>query len=141
MSIAVGFTGTQRGMTKEQMDVLVKQLLHLTVQHQLISEAHHGLCIGADAQFHKLCFEAGIPIYGHPPSDKSKMATLEGFVELMLPQPYLVRNKNIVRGRDVVFGTPYESKEKLRSGTWSTIRFAQLDRITTIVILPDGSIL
>lgn len=135
MSISAGFTGTQKGMTLAQAVTVADCLLNLQV-----IEVHHGLCIGADAQFHYMCQKLALAIHGHPPLDESKMATLTGFEELRAPKPYLMRNKEIVNGRDMLIATPYEYEEKIRSGTWSTIRYARKELIRVILILPDGSI-
>ena len=41
------------------------------------------------------------------------------------PQPYLQRNHNIVNECDMLVAFPSTSNEVLRSGTWSTIRYAK----------------
>ena len=38
--------------------------------------------------------------------------------------PYLERNKNIVNAVDFIIAAP-DGPEKVRSGTWSTVRYAK----------------
>jgi predicted Rossmann fold nucleotide-binding protein DprA/Smf involved in DNA uptake len=56
--------------------------------------------------------------------------------EILLPLDPLVRNKVIVNISDVILATPFEDKEVMRSGTWSTIRYARKVGKTPIIILP-----
>ena len=68
----VGFTGSYLGMTKAQRPKVFKWLMTNATK---ITEAHHGDCIGADAVFHAMCAQLGIPIiYVHPPDNADKRA-------------------------------------------------------------------
>ena len=40
------------------------------------------------------------------------------------PKPYLDRNRDIVDACEVLLATP-DGPERLRSGTWSTVRYAR----------------
>jgi len=132
--ITVGFTGAQAGMTMAQRAVIHSQL-------QLVKpdEAHHGDCIGADSEFHscvKKYTDADIVI--HPPENNSKRAYCkEGLI--LSEKPYLTRNKDIVDASDVLFATP-AGAEVLRSGTWSTIRYAKKKNVPVVIIYPDGNV-
>lgn len=127
----IGFTGTQRGMTTAQMVALHDYLC------ERIGEFHHGDCVGADAQAHKIAGAIGYDIIGHPPSNPIKRAWCE-CVELKPEKPYLDRNKDIVLQTTMLIAVPSEMQEQLRSGTWSTVRYARrLDKAIT-VILPNG---
>lgn len=129
----LGFTGTQKGMTEEQQDRIADLLgkFHVT-------EAHHGDCIGADADFHAIGRYNGLWIIGHPPIKDDKRAFCD-FDEELEPKEYLDRNKDIVDAADWLVATPGGFQEEIRSGTWSTVRYA--DRIAKpyVIVLPDGS--
>ena len=121
----IGFTGSQKGMTEHQKSE-VKRIL---ASHQTdITEIHHGGCIGADAQFHKICSALGFVPIVHPASNvrPSKVAKLEPPDATYLPaKPALVRNRDIVDSSDIMIATPGQGYEVLRSGTWATIRYAE----------------
>jgi hypothetical protein len=104
-----------------------------------ITELHHGDCIGADAQANDEAEDWGIYIVIHPPINTTKRANRTGnwYHE---PLPYLVRNKNIVNNTDMLIACPGEDAEQLRSGTWSTVRYARKLGRPIKIVLPDGSI-
>lgn len=126
----VGFTGTQKGMTDLQLLEFGKLITKL-----MPSEFHHGDCIGADTQAHK-CFDGKKII--HPPFDTIKRAFNKG--ETRPIKPYLVRNKNIVNEITILIATPNSMCEELRSGTWSTIRYARKQNKKIYIIFPNGKI-
>ena len=128
----VGFTGTQHGMTEKQLAV-IRTLL----PHGGSSQFHMGLCIGADIQAATIAREEGFYIVGHPPINQRKMGKFQCDA-LCLPEQYLVRNRHIVQETEMLLATPKESEEVLRSGTWSTIRYARTLRRPILIILPDG---
>lgn len=102
-------------------------------------EIHHGDCIGADAEAHDIARFHGMRCVGHPPSNPIKRA--RKFVdEWRGEKSYLDRNKDIVRETDWLVATPGEFTEQLRSGTWSTVRYARRIGKRVVVILPDGSL-
>jgi hypothetical protein len=108
-------------MTAHQFSELLNWLTSVQPTH-----AHHGLCIGGDYQFHNLVrklFPQCI-IIGHPPLNDTK--TAKGIVcdILRKPKRYLDRNHDIVDECHKFVATPKEYNEVLRSGTWSTIRYA-----------------
>lgn len=125
----IGFTGTQLGLSTQQLDQLT-----LFVEHwrDEITEAHHGDCIGADMQFHDIIWEqttAKIEI--HPPLFSAKRAwcgtAVVGSPRLLWHPPvsYLKRNYAIVDACNGMLAGPYTMEEQLRSGTWATIRYAR----------------
>lgn len=131
----VGFTGTQKGMTRAQGESFCKIFKKLNA-----IEFHHGDCIGADTHAHKIVdelFDAKIII--HPPTNKSKRAFSESN-DIRKPLPYLDRNKNIVDSSYVIIATPAQHDEIIRSGTWSTIRYAKKLNKECYIIFPDGSV-
>jgi len=119
----IGFTGTQKGMTKRQRSGVSYYLwFH---GHHKFGEAHHGDCIGADAEFHYLATKLGLTVFKHPALGVSgKRAFCAGGTELPAKPP-LVRNRDIVDSVDIMIAAPAQSREVLRSGTWATIRYAK----------------
>lgn len=117
----VGFTGTQIGMSQHQKEQFVVLLMDLQP-----TEFHHGDCIGADDDAHAIVkeFFPDVKIHIHPPSNTQKQAFNSGDIH-NVPKPYLDRNKDIVSETHVLIGVPKEDEEQLRSGTWSTIRYAK----------------
>jgi len=131
----MGFTGTQDGMTDDQVALVVEIITKLTE----MTEMHHGDCVGADEQFFTIV-RAQLPdveIIGHIPEDESKRAFCDNDVERE-PLPYLVRNRNIVAEADVLIATPNGPERMRGSGTWATIRYARKAGIKLAIIWPDG---
>jgi len=137
----VGFTGTQKGLTPQQIAELGVYLrYHITNNND---EFHHGDCIGADAQAHLIVLSLGTlaSIHIHPPEDESKQARCEFLLGKVYPRkPYLDRNKDIVDACDILIACPLEYAEELRSGTWSTIRYARKTGKPIVIIYRDGSV-
>lgn len=127
----IGFTGTQRDLRVDQFDRLYDLIKKLSP-----SIAHHGDCIGADASFHAICLDLNIPIVLHPPENESKRAFCAVSLMTMTAVPYLDRNHNIVDACDVLIACPREQTEQRRSGTWSTVRYAQKRDKEIYLILP-----
>lgn len=130
----IGFTGTQEGMTVAQFSSLEEFM----EDNPHFSVAHHGDCIGADAEFHTLCIENRLWIVGHPPINESKRAFCP-FDEIREPKEYLDRNKDIVDEARFMIVAP-KGPEELRSGTWSTARYAKKKNIHGLIFWPDGTI-
>lgn len=129
----VGFTGTHKGMTTEQ-EVAVTNLLAARPV-----EFHHGDCIGCDTEAHVLAANADIRIIGHPP-DQAKSRSFCVFYEMREEKPYLKRNHDIVDETDILIACPDNTKEVMRSGTWATIRYAEKQKKTILLIYPSGRI-
>lgn len=127
----LGFTGTQNGMRKLQR----YEFRNFAFQYKP-SEFHHGDCIGADAEAHEIVrlFLPECKIVIHPPLDPKKRAWCEG--DVILPEKdYLDRNKDIVTVSTKLVATPNERIEQVRSGTWSTVRFARKTKREEDIIL------
>src|SRR5262245_4283430 len=100
MSVEVGFTGSQHGMSVSQHGRLLSTLTNLAPR-----ALHHGDCIGADAQAHALARKLGIRIVLHPPTNPSKRAFCEADA-YWGEADYLVRNRQIVDACDVLIAAP-----------------------------------
>ena len=131
----VGFTGTQNGMTEKQL-IMLQGLLS-----NGCDEFHHGDCVGADAQAHRLVtdMDKSPPIFIHPPKDDSKRAFCPTLDERMCePEEYLKRNHHIVDECDALIATPATNQEVIRSGTWATVRYARTQGKFVTIIPPQG---
>ncbi len=133
----VGFTGTRAGMTAKQKKTVAHLLQKIVAEYDNV-HAHHGDCVGADSEFHYMCLNLDIPMTHYPCTLKSQRVHLPGAVEIRPPRAPLDRNKDIVRASNLVIATPKEKDEILRSGTWSTIRFAAKSGVPVILVSPDG---
>jgi hypothetical protein len=134
----VGFTGTSNGCTDAQLIALRKLVKRLAPD-----TAHHGDCVGADEQFHGLLEEFDISPIIHPPVNPVKRAFCKAGITsgIILPaREYLVRNKDIVKAADKLIACPHTMEEQLRSGTWSTYRYAKKLQLPIYVIYPDGKV-
>lgn len=135
--IKLGFTGSRYGLNQKQKDQIIL-LLNTYKNMGLKIEIHHGDCLGADADFHDLCFkfmpETNIII--HPPIDNKLRAYCHS--EQIKPEKdYLSRNRDIVDESEVVIACPLSNQEELRSGTWATIRYARKQNKKLIIIAKE----
>lgn len=138
--MVVGFTGTREGMTIKQLVRISQKLAEL--QKSGFSRAKHGVCIGADEDFHVLAKAIGFYAIGHPGVNKfGKCPTRADVVcDEMLPEkPFLVRDKDIVDGSKIMLATP-KGPEELRSGTWATVRYARKQKKPLMIVYPDGRV-
>lgn len=132
----VGFTGTRKGMTRKQY-AAVADLLESLHPYQ----AHHGDCVGADADFHDIVREVivGADIHIHPPTDDKYRAFKEGDV-VYDPLPYLKRDEKIVEKAHIMIATPEGLLERKRSGTWTTVRYTRDAEKPLYIVFPEGDI-
>lgn len=123
--IHLGFTGTREGMRYFQLKEF-KSVMKDFCKRNLTTDKffHHGDCVGADAQAHKVAMDLGFTVIIHPPTDTKFRAYSVGD-SILPPEDYLARNRAIVDASHLVIGAPKSSAEELRSGTWMTIRYAR----------------
>lgn len=121
----VSFTGTRQGMSAWQKQQLAKFLEEHRSQVALFT---HGACSGADAEAHDLVRDVCgsstfIAVF---PSTAKTRVHVQGADYMADPKPPLERDKDIVDcGCDLLLAAPLQMSEVLRSGTWSTIRYAR----------------
>lgn len=129
----LGFTGSRHGMTRSQKADLYRWCCDL----RPIIEAHHGVCIGADREFHEFIvkFYPNCAIFGYPSNLSETRADIprEQFAFYAEARAPLDRNHDIVRPAELVLAAPHTKYEILRSGTWAAVRAAR--RIGKPVIL------
>lgn len=115
-----GFTGTQRGMTEAQRLSVLRLLGDLKV-----TTVRHGMCEGADQEFHQIARNLNLRVFGHPGVTWDGRVWKRAIVicdHEAPPAPFLVRNRDIIGFSGVMIATPGETFEVVRSGTWATIR-------------------
>ncbi len=132
MPMRLGFTGTRHGMTAEQIGTVAE----MTVDYD---EVHHGDCLGADHDMHRIAQANGQRIVIHPPEDGRLRAFLTGNV-IAPAKPYHDRNRDIVDESDALFATPAETTEQAKGGTWYTVRYARSQGKPVTIVWPDGSV-
>jgi hypothetical protein len=128
----LGFTGTQLGMTDTQRS----SVLQFLRDHEP-SRVFHGMCVGADADFHRLVRDLlpDTTIVGVPCDILSKRADVQ--CDIVRPaRPPLLRNRDIVACCDMLIACPKEITEQTRSGTWATVRLALKSRKPIHIFYP-----
>src|SRR5262245_60390687 len=124
-TLHIGFTGTRYGMNPHQTQALYDYLQRRTSEGEV--HFHHGDCIGADAEAHRIAFLLGAILHVHPPASPIYRAYCVGPSRVIRyePLPYLARNWMIVEACTILLAAPQTDTEVRRSGTWATIRYAR----------------
>jgi hypothetical protein len=135
--IKVGFTGTQRGMTVDQLQSVIDLLLKCGGKGD---EFHHGGCVGADVEAAKCARMFEYRTIRHPGDNPAKQDARFLDYDYRVVLPNLVRNHVIVDEVDVMIAAPGEASEVLRSGTWATIRYATKSGRKIHIVFPDGTV-
>lgn len=131
----IGFTGSSRVITEAQTRTLYWQLVAwLKAGAEWMD---NGDCVEADARAGTIWRNIGGKLHLRPPENDSKRAFLEADT-CDPPRPYLVRNRVIVDQCTALIATP-DGPERLRSGTWATVRYARILGRPILIIMPDGS--
>ncbi len=130
LPIVIGITGTENGLS-------VRQSCSVSLLLQFIRPRflRHGDCFGVDYQVANMADSLGIPTVSHPPIINKLRASHKSTIVLPC-KPYLVRDKDIATQVDLLIACPEEDHEILRSGTWSTIRYARKANVPRIILLP-----
>lgn len=145
-AIILGVTASRKGLTEKQHLWLVRWL----EANPALAEVHHGDCIGGDAEIHRLIrltfspddeSKRTVALKVHPCIADSQRAFCKAKGpddEWFDDKDPLRRNHDIVDACTLLIAFPGEMSEKLRSGTWSTIRYARKVGRKTIIVLPNG---
>jgi hypothetical protein len=138
--VKIGFTGTRVGMTTAQRLAFRSAI----EANKLATHFHHGCCVGADDDAAFIVYElrhGRVSIVGHPPDKMAMIAerSLGTCDEVYDPLPYIDRNHRIVDRCDVLVACP-GGPEKLRSGTWATVRYARKQGKRVVIVWPDGKV-
>lgn len=140
----VGFTGTSMGMTPEQK-AQVKELL---AKYKAEGATHfrHGLCIGADEQAAVIAKGLKYYVIAHPGFNPRKPANTlfrSEFAkndETLPEKPFILRDHDIVDEAEHMIAAPLTKEEQVRSGTWTTVRYARKKRKSMDIVYPDGTV-
>ncbi len=124
----IGISGTRHGMNAKQKDKLASLLMKY--KDDGAKNFRHGDCEGVDVEAVEIAEKLGYWIIKHPgPFGVGSKAD-----ETWPPLPFLVRNKVIVDASDIVLIVPHTNGEVLRSGTWSTYRYAKKKSIRYVIV-------
>lgn len=129
----VGVTGSRNGLTPEQFRQAKFSLVCLNPER-----LHHGDCLGVDAEIHNLASRLGIPVTIHPPTLAKFRANCVSD-DMEPPRPFLVRDQIIVSRSDLIIAFP-DGPERLRSGTWFTVRYALQRKVVVLIVSPEGTL-
>lgn len=139
MNGVLAFTGSREGVTAAQGRTLHRLLRLLFGQGY--RRMHNGCAIGADEVAALLARQTGYDVWGFPSDrpDQVSAAACEACVLLHPPAEPLGRNRLMVDGAILLVACP-AGAEVMRSGTWSTVRYAR--RLGKVVWLcqPDGTL-
>lgn len=135
----VGTTGSRDGITEEQRACVILTLMGKRPGWARAYQLHHGDCVGSDWAVHQIAMLlTGILTVSHPPIENKWRAYCNAHV-VMAPRPYPDRNRDIVMIAHRIIALPSgEEQNQLRSGTWSTIRYAKREHRPVLIIYPDG---
>jgi hypothetical protein len=103
---------------------------------------HHGDCVGADEEAHRLARRRGARVEVHPGRGMTSsylVPDLRARCEGDVVHPVLThfhRNRRIVDLSDVVVAAPREAVRQHRGGTWYTISYAEQRGKTLAVLSP-----
>ena len=115
----VGVTGTREGATDSQLKRIAEYLMSLGPDHEL----HHGDCRGVDVEVAAIARYLGWRIVCHPPKKKETQGFYGGD-EVMEPQGYLQRDRNIVDETELLIVVPLQDEWQPKGGTWYTHDYA-----------------
>lgn len=136
----IGFTGTRNGMTPAQRLAVIAVVQEVTRGAAFV--AHHGDCVGADAEFHDLCRMeplSAIVVHPGPLEDLPNQAGRVGDSRRE-SAPHMRRNKNIVMASMVMIAAPFEPVEQTQGGTWRTIEMARKAKRPLAIVWRDGAV-
>lgn len=137
-AMKIGMTGTREGGSDSQF-VAVRQL----IASLRPDEFHHGCCLGADEEIGVLVYDSYpfMRVVGHPSDikDMTSSAALAKCHEVRECRSPLMRNWYIVNEVDRLIAIPV-GPEKMRSGTWATVRYARKIGKPIYIIYQDGTV-
>lgn len=135
---SLGITGTKHGMNERQFDVLLELLWY--AYDDGFTEFRHCDCVGVDGEAHNIAEEVGYEITIHPPkNDKNRAFCDPGddpMIHSLAPEDYHVRDRAMVDAVSHLIVIPHGQVEELRSGTWTTYRYAKKINKPYLIIFP-----
>jgi hypothetical protein len=134
----VGVTGTREGLTSYQYYAACKLLSAISRMSEICPELHFGDCVGADSEVYGLAHSMRYWTVAHPP-EVSRYRARRPADQVLLPKPYLDRNRDIVDDTDILLAFPKEARESRFGGTWYTVRYARKVGRRLVIVWPDGA--
>ena len=133
----LGISGTKKGMKEAQFDV-IKEFIQ---EDNSITHLHEGDCVGVDNQVTLMYndLRPEVWIVRHPPR-KTAYQAFGPYDETREPKDYLVRDQDNVNESDYLWACP-DGAERVRSGTWATVRMARKKGIPITIVMPNGEII
>lgn len=133
----IGVTATREGLTPIQLN---NAKIAMSSHSSHSTTLHHGACVGGDEQLALTAFNLGYTIAAHPPINKKALSVraLDLSTIVWEEDDYIARNRTIVDVTDVMLAFPRTRAEELRSGTWSTIRYAKTRNKALVIFWPGG---
>lgn len=133
----LAIAGTRKGLTEDQFN-RVKEFILL--EGSEFTHLHEGDCIGVDAQVTQMFqdMQPQVTVVCHPP-DKFRCRAYTKYDETKDVRPYIMRDKDMVDASSFLWACP-EGPEKIRSGTWTTVRYARNQGKMITIIYPDGKV-
>jgi cytosine/adenosine deaminase-related metal-dependent hydrolase len=133
------FTGARTGLTPAQLAAL-----RVVLAGYPGATLHNGCAEGADEAALDIAYDLGLRLECWPCNyDQRERAwnyVYENPLATLHPTaPPLERNRRMVAAASVVVACP-DSPERLRSGTWSTVREARRRGREVVIVWPDGSV-
>ena len=121
----IGFTGTRGIYAINERRLRNLELILGELYDKGYNYFHHGDCIGADEEAHKIAKKIGYKIIIHPPVSDKYRAYCKGASKTLPEGEYLERNKDIVNSVSIMLALPKDpGQEERRSGTWTAVRYA-----------------
>jgi hypothetical protein len=130
----IGFTGARKGLASAQYHAL-RGVLERRPPGEVFA---HGDALGADEMAHALAESCGLVVHVYPCDQPAQRASCRAPV-VHPPAPPLERNRAIVDAVAGLFACP-SGPEHVRSGTWSTVRYARSIGRPVVVVWPDGKV-
>jgi hypothetical protein len=131
----ISFSGTREGMSEAQKAQLEQFLLD---HKNSIFSLSHGGCVGADAECHAIARRvcgSSLFISVHPSTASARVVIPPDADHVADGLPPLERNRDVVRsGKDLLIVAPLWMVEVLRSGTWSTVRYARFLQVPVLLL-------
>lgn len=133
----IGFTGTRFGLNERTKKSIKDLLISLNA-----TEVYHGMCVGADEDFHHICKELGLKINGLPGVSVKDPHNLDYRAELEVDNLYptmthFQRNRVIVDSCDLLIACPLCGA--ITGGTMYTFQYAVKKNKPNILICQEQS--
>jgi hypothetical protein len=137
----IAVTATSRGLTPGQCDQ-ARDFLTALFRKGKIRKFRHGDCVGGDAQLARIAKNIGFYVIAHPghPNKKPTETKYRAFTdfndEIMPVKEFIKRDHDMVDGSFFLLAAPYQDYEVKRSGTWTTVRYADKTGVTVGFVFP-----